>query len=819
MKTKVTLPQGSVANMNGDGSSISSTTFGTGETAPVIAIKIDTAGKVFQNIQFKGVKDQSSTKIEAKAGTTVNVDDQGTSVVESSISEGPSITTRVNLDGSSSIQIDDPAKAGAVVSEGNGEEVDVVKTCTVLPTKSFCSVSQTKKFPGMSTEAGIPHLIQVGTEEEIEVEGQKQDELVEVLIPIDPNESDSGSASRQTSREQDIRQIFAKTYFFKDGSARNILQIENASGILTKSIFDTQRGASLKRTKSGTTITSQFDNGGLKRELKGEVGKYGQTQLSSYYLDKPSALIGDGSSANISSYYRESTNTANQVTALKGSKIKIMTDGTALIAFPEFPSSASTIVRTKASLNASGAVQALVSVPPTGTSVSRVSLFPKFEQGVTFEELEQDKALRMTVSFEAAIPETQRDKSRQQENLMNVDIAEPESKNNEGFFLGTKDCVDEKGKSKTYPLYLVSPSSTTRIQIDTKMEQDFTSLTSTSGSAELRECGQIRAIAKDEEVSFSLKPLSVDLVKGHNLVALPGAVTLGAEDLSALFGQYQEVWAWKEDKWAFYTPDQSLLKQYTLEGVSLLESINPGEGFWVKSADDSKLYFEDRGGYPISARLKTLKSEWNLIGISETLSVDDVVKMINFSEKKKIQNHTFVALSGDAGKDDDAQQGIFSTHSAKISGMLNEGLLFVEILGVLFLVLLGGNLILSRWSPTAHYDVMFPKAGLAVMVALLFMYACGSGDGGNEDPIPDWYMLNKVHSIWTWNDNAWRAYSPHSAIQKELKSAGCKDLAALQGGSGFWIRISSDRSLYNIENPPRFNSDPRFHSNKKELCQ
>jgi hypothetical protein len=80
-----------------------------------------------------------------------------------------------------------------------------------------------------------------------------------------------------------------------------------------------------------------------------------------------------------------------------------------------------------------------------------------------------------------------------------------------------------------------------------------------------------------------LKVVKLNIIPGWNLLSIPVDKSVEVAGLSNIV----TVWKWKGDKWAVWSPDESLMEiinKYISQGiVEPLETINPGEGFWVNT--------------------------------------------------------------------------------------------------------------------------------------------------------------------------------------------------------------------------------------------
>jgi hypothetical protein len=120
---------------------------------------------------------------------------------------------------------------------------------------------------------------------------------------------------------------------------------------------------------------------------------------------------------------------------------------------------------------------------------------------------------------------------------------------------------------------------------------------------------------------------SAQLVPAWNLLSLP--VTPADAAVAKVMAQVQEtltsVWAWEQGTWAVYLPAaaDSGASYAGGKGFALLQTLKPGQGFWVNSTGSGKLTIP---GAPVTGAL-TLASGWNLVGLkaSQAMTVAEIV--------------------------------------------------------------------------------------------------------------------------------------------------------------------------------------------------
>ena len=57
------------------------------------------------------------------------------------------------------------------------------------------------------------------------------------------------------------------------------------------------------------------------------------------------------------------------------------------------------------------------------------------------------------------------------------------------------------------------------------------------------------------------------------------------------------------------------------------------------------------------------------------------------------------------------------------------------------------------------------------------------------DFIGGFFQLNKVITIWTWNNNSWSIWSPDENIMKLISNYGLKTLSIIYRNQGIWVNL------------------------------
>lgn len=105
---------------------------------------------------------------------------------------------------------------------------------------------------------------------------------------------------------------------------------------------------------------------------------------------------------------------------------------------------------------------------------------------------------------------------------------------------------------------------------------------------------------------------TVTLPVGTGWSLLSSTIGFTATTVFADAAKFTSVWKWQGATWAVYLPGESSPGAYALaKGFTPLDTINPGEGFWVHAALSSSVTIS---GVPVYGEL-SLTSGWNLVGL------------------------------------------------------------------------------------------------------------------------------------------------------------------------------------------------------------
>ncbi len=115
--------------------------------------------------------------------------------------------------------------------------------------------------------------------------------------------------------------------------------------------------------------------------------------------------------------------------------------------------------------------------------------------------------------------------------------------------------------------------------------------------------------------------ISISLTPGWNLVS--SGTGFDAADKLSDKEAFKSVWKWENNKWAVYLPGLKTSDYAGSKEFNVLDTINPGEGFWVNSVGSETISIP---GTQETGSL-TLTQGWNLVGLrdSETKTITDLI--------------------------------------------------------------------------------------------------------------------------------------------------------------------------------------------------
>ena len=122
----------------------------------------------------------------------------------------------------------------------------------------------------------------------------------------------------------------------------------------------------------------------------------------------------------------------------------------------------------------------------------------------------------------------------------------------------------------------------------------------------------------------SVRAQTISLVSGWNLVS--SRIEITASDTSSDSINFASIWMWEDNKWAVYLPGEcdGGAAYAASKGFSVLENINPGEGFWVNSVGAQSITVT---GAEVTSDTISLGAGWNLKGLqsNEAKSITDLI--------------------------------------------------------------------------------------------------------------------------------------------------------------------------------------------------
>ncbi len=82
------------------------------------------------------------------------------------------------------------------------------------------------------------------------------------------------------------------------------------------------------------------------------------------------------------------------------------------------------------------------------------------------------------------------------------------------------------------------------------------------------------------------------------------------------------IWAWKNNQWYIWSPDEKIKSLISNYGISLLEKVFSGDGFWINSSQDIIISIPNGNAYGLE--VINISSGWNLKGIGMDISVNEI---------------------------------------------------------------------------------------------------------------------------------------------------------------------------------------------------
>ena len=116
---------------------------------------------------------------------------------------------------------------------------------------------------------------------------------------------------------------------------------------------------------------------------------------------------------------------------------------------------------------------------------------------------------------------------------------------------------------------------------------------------------------------------------GWNLAAVPYSRNLSGTDFSDKAAHIHTVWAWQGGQWRAWAADTAL--QTRLEGLGYLRlnSVEPGEGFWLHARSGFSANYYENDPYDLLSHSRLLEagSGWHLLGSGSSLTPEEVVSV------------------------------------------------------------------------------------------------------------------------------------------------------------------------------------------------
>ena len=351
------------------------------------------------------------------------------------------------------------------------------------------------------------------------------------------------------------------------------------------------------------------------------------------------------------------------------------------------------------------------------------------------------------------------------------------------------------------PVFVQSASTDATLLVTNEYD-NTTSVSLSQGTAQYR-IGDDLPSSLSGTLNLNSTPASVAMNGSRNLVALPAYTSIAPASFESYFSNYKTVWARRNGAWQFYTSGEEK-SVYIEKGYSELSSnIEAGEGFWIElksPANPTNFEIADYGGYSALPQLASMTTEWNLLGTSKNITVEEITQAGNFDKTKEDDSNTLGFIDNSGGNGPSSGLDFLKDEyiiSADQSGQFNGFAL------VMAMLLLASASLMFRYrqtrvssiSKSQQIPLKMPSWQLIFAAGMIMLaVACGGPQSDSTSETFD-YMgsYDRVHSIWKWDDenSKWLAYSPKSSIAKELEDLGYTTFNTVEKGQGYWVRLSA----------------------------
>jgi len=581
--------------------------------------------------------------------------------------------------------------------------------------------------------------------------------------------------------------------------------IDTSSGV-TASMAVTEGTLKASLKSDGTSSTS-FDNGTSETTFSSSISMNLQVKSGKVVSEESSPETGnDGVSRTIKST-TNSTNTTieSQGTGVSDSTLNAATGSTILLSKNRTVTSTfapSTSMTSSVTLNSEGLMIPII----TTVSSNVKQIFPEVGAGGIVSQ----EPGKLVVTIPLTTSGSSQNSSKRSSSLRTSQRGGVSSEYaTTGQWVG----VDStSGK----PVYVQSASAGATLVLENAYD-NTTTVSLSAGTADMR-IGDALPTALSSTVSVKSTPASVTMSGSRNLVALPAYTSITPASFESQFSIYKAVWVRRSDAWQFYTSSDNKTV-YTDKGYTeLTSSIEAGEGFWVElnaPVNPVNLEVANYGGYTSSPQLSSMTSEWNIVGTSKKISVEEIIQAANFDQTSEDESNTlgFIENSGGNGPPSGLQ---ISNLEFEIA--VNEFgqssrialLMAVLLLASASLILYRRQTQLRNSSQSQNILLRIPAWQLFFVAGIImFVVACAPPEGDSTSSTFDYSgSYDRVHSVWKWDDenSKWLAYSSKTSIAQELSTEGYSTFSFVEKGQGYWVRVSASGvpTSLSFAEPPAF---------------
>ena len=725
----------------------------SGETELNIDMKTD--GTVFSKVK---TEDGSESKVNVPLGADFNMNQDASISILKTLESGSQLSTNISSVGEVTVGVG-TSGTGSNVKAPKGSEVKIGTDGTSsisLPATTDSSTGITKQVISTLSPDGST--------------------ITEITL--------SGGSGRTTNA---------------DGSSGTIKSSLSTESGLTVAI-DTSNGVAASMAITGGTLgasiandgtsSTSYDTGSAKSTFSSTTSMDLQIKSGEIVSTSSAATGNDGVSRTISSTINNSKTSVqvkgsgisdSTLEAATGSTVTINNNRTVTSTFAPDSSMTSTIT-----INSEGLMHPVI----TTVSTNDRQILPEVEPGGTVSQ--ESGKVKLTIPLNTS--GNSRTKSRRSSALR---TSQRTGVSSEYAVTGKWVGVDSiSGK----PIYVQSASSDATLEITNEYD-NTTSISLSAGTAEYR-IGDALPSSLSSTLNVKSIPASITMNGSRNLVALPAYTSIAPASFENHFSSYKTVWVRRNGAWQFYTSGEEK-SIYIEKGYSELSSnIEAGEGFWIElksPANPTNFEIADYGGYSALPQLSSMTSEWNLLGTSKNITVEEITQAGNFDQTIEDEANTlgFIDNSGGSGppsgQDLLQNEYIMATNqSAQFNGF--AFLLAMLLLASASLMFQQRQSKIRNISKSQQITLKIPLWQLAFAAGMIMLaVACAPPQSDSTSETFDYSgSYDRVHSIWKWDDqnSKWLAYSPKSSIAQELEGLGYTTFSTVEKGQGYWVRLS-----------------------------